>query len=478
VGVAKPYDLVIIGLGSAGLTAVRVAAGELGLRVAAVERDRVGGDCLWSGCVPSKSVLASARTADIVANAPHLGIPAPPTPADRRAVWGRMATVRAEIAATDDNADVVRALGADVYVGTARVTGARSVAVDGPEGSTELDCRFILVCTGSRATIPPIQGLSDVAVLTNETLFSLDCPPDSIAIVGAGPVGVETAQALNRLGADVDLIDGAARILTREEPEAADRLARILEREGVRIHLGSAVTALRKGRDGVTVEIGDGDDAISAGSVMVATGRTANVDGLGLDRLGIVASAAGIAVDARSRTIVPNVYAVGDVAAGRSHHTHSAATDAALAVRDMFLPGRAAAVSLVPWCIFTDPELAHVGLTAAEARERFGDRQVRVHRQEMEAVDRARIERRTDGVMTVVTARGRIVGAHILAPHAGEMIHELALAVRFSMSISELARVPHVYPTYGTAVSQLVATNEFRRVRRLRGLARLSRWTG
>jgi pyruvate/2-oxoglutarate dehydrogenase complex dihydrolipoamide dehydrogenase (E3) component len=474
--VSAPYDLVIIGLGSAGLTAARVAAGELGLRVAAVERDRVGGDCLWTGCVPSKSVIASAAAAHSAAEAAHLGIDVGPASADRRAVWGRMATVRAEIAAAEDNAEAVRALGAEVFVGTARVTGARSVVVDGPEGSTEIDCRFILVCTGSRAAIPAVAGLADVDALTNETLFTLDSPPGAIAIVGAGPVGVETAQALARLGVEVDLIEAAPRILTSEEPELADRLTRILTADGVRLHLGSAVTNLRRVGDDVGIETGAGEIASSA--VMFATGRTANVEGLGLDRLGIVATAAGVSVDARSRTIVPNVYAVGDAAAGRAHHTHSAATDAALAVRDMFLPGRGTAATLVPWCVFTDPELAHVGLTAAEARERFGDRQVKVHRQELESVDRARIERRTDGVVSVVTARGRIVGAHILAPHAGEMIHELALAVRFSMSIGELAQVPHVYPTYATAVSQLVATHEFRRIRRLRGLARLSRWTG
>lgn len=472
----KPYDLVIIGLGAAGLTAAKVAAGELGLRVAAVERERVGGDCLWTGCVPSKSIIASAQCAHAVAEASHFGVPAAPTPADRRAVWGRMATIRAEIAAIDDNVESVRALGVDVFDGSARVSGARSVVVDTYDGSTELESRFILVCTGSRPTMPAVAGLPEVDVLTNESLFGLESGPESLAIIGAGPVGVETAQALARLGSTVHIFDSAARILTSEEPESADRLARILSSDGVELCLGSPVTAVRAARDGVIVETADGE--WSAERLLVAAGRTANVDGLGLDRLGIIATAAGISVDARSRTIVPTVYAVGDVAAGRSHHTHAAATDAAIAVRDMFLPGRATASTLVPWCVFTDPELAHVGLTPAEARERFGERQVRVHRQEMLEVDRARIDRRTDGLITLVTARGRLVGAHVLAPHAGEMINELALAIRFSMTIGDLAQVPHVYPTYATAISQLVATHEFRRVRRFRGLAKLSRWAG
>lgn len=472
----KPYDLVIIGLGAAGLTAARVAAGELGLRVAAVERERVGGDCLWTGCVPSKSIIASAQSAHAVAEAAHFGVPAVPTSADRRAVWGRMATIRAEIAAIDDDVDSVRALGVDVFDGTARVSGARSVVVDTDDGSTELQSRFILVCTGSRPTMPAVAGLTDVDVLTNESLFGLESGPESLAIIGAGPVGVETAQALARLGSTVHLFDSAGRILTSEEPESADRLARILSSDGVELCLGSPVTAVRAARGGVIVETADGE--WPAERLLVAAGRTANVDGLGLDRLGIIATAAGISVDARSRTIVPTVYAVGDVAAGRSHHTHAAATDAAIAVRDMFLPGRATASTLVPWCVFTDPELAHVGLTPAEARERFGERQVRVHRQEMHEVDRARIDRRTDGLITLVTARGRLVGAHVLAPHAGEMINELALAIRFSMTIGDLAQVPHVYPTYSTAISQLVATHEFRRVRRFRGLAKLSRWAG
>lgn len=472
----KPYDLVIIGLGAAGLTAAKVAAGELGLRVAAVERGRVGGDCLWTGCVPSKSIVASARSAHAVAEATHFGVPATPTAPDRRAVWGRMATVRAEIAMTDDDIESVRALGVDVFEGAARVVGARAVAIDSDSGSTEIECRFILVCTGSRSTVPAVAGIADVDILTNESLFGLECPPDSLAIVGAGPVGVETAQALARLGTAVHLFDGAPRILTAEEPEAADRLARVLASDGVDLCLGSPVTAVRSVRGGVTVETADGER--TADRLLIAAGRTANVDGLGLDRLGIIATSAGVSVDARSRTIVPTVYAVGDVAAGRSHHTHAAATDAAIAVRDMFLPGRATATTLVPWCVFTDPELAHVGLTPSEARERFGERHVRVHRQEMHEVDRARIDRRTDGLMTVVTARGRIVGAHVLAPHAGEMINELALAIRFSMTIGDLAQVPHVYPTYATAISQLVASHEFRRVRRFRGLAKLSRWAG
>jgi pyruvate/2-oxoglutarate dehydrogenase complex dihydrolipoamide dehydrogenase (E3) component len=237
-----------------------------------------------------------------------------------------------------------------------------------------------------------------------------------------------------------------------------------------------AVTGVRSESGGVVVETAEGDSRASA--VLLASGRTANVESLSLDRLGIAAGPDGISVDARSRTIVSSIYAVGDAAAGRSLFTHSAAHDAVMAVRDMFLPGRGAAATLVPWVTFSDPQLAHVGMTAAEARERFGERRVRVTRFDLSDTDRARIDSTPEGMVMVVTARGKVVGGHILAPEAGEMIQELALAVRFSMSIRELGEIVHVYPTMSTGISQMVAEQVFRRIRRLRRVAKLSRLMG
>jgi pyruvate/2-oxoglutarate dehydrogenase complex dihydrolipoamide dehydrogenase (E3) component len=474
--VARPYDLVIIGLGSAGLTAARFASAELGLRVAAVERDRVGGDCLWSGCVPSKSLAHSARAAHDARRAVEFGVRTGEVTVDLPSVWRRIRDVQAEIAAGDDSPERVADWGVDLHWGSASVTGARTVRVTNDDDTTDLETRNILICTGSRARIPHISGLAEVDYLTNETLFSNDTAPASIVVVGGGPFAVESAQALNRLGVQVTLFETLQRLLSRDEPELADQLALVLRREGVDLRLGTAVTGLRSSSAGVTVETADGET--EAAAVLLATGRTANVESLGLDRLGIAAGPDGISVDARSRTIVSSIYAVGDVAAGRSLFTPSAAHDAVMAVRDMFLPGRGSAATLVPWVTFTDPQLAHVGMTAAEARERFGDRRVRVSRFDLSETDRARIDSTPDGMVTVVTARGKVVGGHILAPEAGEMIQELALAVRFSMSIRELGEIAHVYPTMSTGISQMVAEDVFARIRRVRRLAKLSRLMG
>jgi len=478
--VARPFDLVVIGLGTAGLTATRVAAAELGLRVAAVERARIGGDCLWTGCVPSKTLTASARVAHQVGRAHQFGVFPAQVTVDTAAVWSRLRDVRTDIADADDNAATVTGWGAEYLTGEATVTGPREVTVEGDDGTTTLATRFIVVCTGSRPSTPAIAGLNDITALTSDTLFDLDRPPASAIIVGAGPMGVETAQALRRLGVGVTLVESTDRILRREEPDLADRVAQTLRGEGVELLLGTAIDTVR-GRTtdtdaAVTIDIGD--RSIGAEALICATGRTADVTSLGLDRLGVVATASGINVDARSRTTVPTIYAVGDAVAGRPRHTNVAAHDAAIAVRDMFLPGRGHAATLAPTTVFSDPELARVGLTTAQARERHGDRAVTVHDHELTHEDRSRIDRTTSGVVRIVTARSKIVGAHVLAPDAGEIISALAIAVRFSLSLRELGSVPMTYPTVSTAISRLVAESEYTRVRRLRPLARLSRWSG
>jgi len=480
VAVARPFDLVVIGLGTAGLTATRVAAAELGLRVAAVERARIGGDCLWTGCVPSKSLTASARAAHLVGRAHQFGVFPAQVTVDNAAVWSRLRDVRNDIAAADDNADTVTRWGAEHIVGQATITGPREVTVSDDDGTTVLTTRFILVCTGSRPSVPNISGISDVTTLTNDTLFDLDRAPQSAIIIGAGPMGVETSQALRRLGVAVTLVESADRILRREEPDLADRVAQTLRAEGVDVITGTTIDVVR-GRSADSdhaVSIDIGERTVGADALISATGRTADVTGLGLDRLGVIATASGINVDARSRTTVPTIYAVGDAVAGRPRHTNVAAHDAAIAVRDMFLPGRGHAVTLAPVTVFTDPELARVGLTTAEAIDRHGERVVKVHDHELAHEDRARIDRSTSGVVRIITARSKIVGAHVLAPDAGDIISALAIAVRFSMSLRELGSVPMVYPTLSTAISRISAENEFARVRRLRQLARLSRWSG
>jgi len=473
---AHQYDLVIIGLGSGGTLAAEFAAGELGLKVAAVERGRIGGDCLWTGCVPSKSLITSARVAHTVREAHRFGVTTGETTVDLEAVWGRIKTVQATIAATDDSPDRFREMGVELVEGEGRVTGYREVTVDTAGGSRRLATRFILVCTGSRPAIPPIPGLAEVEFLTSENIFELDRPPESLVMIGGGPIASELAQAMVRLGVGTTVLEMAHRLVPRDEPELADRLATILRAEGVDLHLATAATAVRAARDGVIVDTADRQ--FTAAGLVVATGRAANVEPLGLDRFGIPVGAGGVEVDGRSRTLVPSIYVVGDAAAGRPQFTHSAAYDAVIAVRDMFLPGRGNSAQLVPWCTFTDPELAHVGLTAAEARERHGNRSVKVHRHELAHNDRARADGHTDGLLMIVTAKDRIVGAHALAPAAGEFIHELALAIKLGVGIDELSKLVHIYPTIAVGIGRMAGDRAFEKARRYRSLAKLSRRFG
>lgn len=471
---AQQYDLVIVGLGSGGTLAAEFAAGELGLRVAAVERDRIGGDCLWTGCVPSKALIASARAAHAVRTADLFGIATSEPDVDRRAVWDRIKRVQAGIAATDDSPERFRELGVDLVTGTARISDYHSITVETADGDRELAARYILVCTGSRPAVPPIAGLDSVPYLTSENLFEIDAPPESLVMIGGGPIAVEIAQSMVRLGVPTTVLEMAHRLVPRDEPELADRLCRLLRSEGMEIHLATAATAVRTGGEGIVVETEEGEH--TAAGLMVATGRIANVDGLGLERFGIPVGAAGAEVDGRNRTLVPNIYVVGDAAKGRPDFTHSAAHDAVLAVRDMFYPGRGNPVPVVPWCTFTDPELAHVGLTAAEARARHGTSSVRVHRHELRHNDRARADGTTDGAIVVVTARDRIVGAHALCPAAGELIHELALAIRFGAKLSDLSEMIHIYPTLASGVGRIAADASYRTARRYRFLTKLTRW--
>jgi pyruvate/2-oxoglutarate dehydrogenase complex dihydrolipoamide dehydrogenase (E3) component len=473
---AQQYDLVIIGLGSAGTMAAEFAASELGLKVAAVERARIGGDCLWTGCVPSKSLIASARVAHTVRESHHFGITTSEPTVDLEAVWGRIKTVQAGIAATDDSPDRFREMGVDLVFGTARVTGYRQVTVETDDGTRELNTRYVLVCTGSRPSVPPIPGIAEVPFLTNETIFELDAPPSSFVMIGGGPIGAELAQSLVRLGVPTTVLEMAPRLVPRDEPELADRLVQILRADGVDVHLSTAAKAVRRDGDGVVVETAD--DEHEADGLLVAAGRTSNVESLGLDALGIPVSAAGAEVDGRNRTLVPSIYVVGDAALGRPQFTHAAAHDAVLAVRDMFFPGRGSPPQLIPWCTFTEPELAHVGLTAAEAREKYGSRTVSVHRHELAVNHRALADRAPDGLILVVTVKDRIVGAHALAPTAGELIHELAMAIRFGVGLDEMSDLVHIYPTLAAGVGRIAAERSFASARRYRMLARVSRWMG
>ena len=336
---------------------------------------------------------------------------------------------------------------------------------------TDLESRFILLCTGSRPAVPPIEGLTDAGFITSENVFELERGPASVVMIGGGPIAIEMAQGFSRLGIGVTVLQRGPGILPRDEPELVTTLTRRLREEGVDLRL--KVETQR-----VTVENGrkvvhGTEDGISArweaDELMVAAGRRPNTEGLGLEGVGVEVGPKGVVVDQRMRTTAPSIYAAGDLA-GRFLFTHSAAYEGVRAIRDMFFPGKGTVTDFVPWCTFTDPELAHAGATIAEARQHWGD-SVDVWRMDLSHSDRARADG-VEGAIVIVTHGKLVVGAHILAPSAGEMIHELALVINKGLSFGDVASLIHVYPTLSTSIGQLAAESAFESAKRLRWLVR------
>jgi pyruvate/2-oxoglutarate dehydrogenase complex dihydrolipoamide dehydrogenase (E3) component len=360
-------------------------------------------------------------------------------------------------------------MGIEVIEGEAKVTGAHEVTVD---AGRRLDTRVILLCTGSRPAEPAIPGLAEAGFLTSETVFALERAPASIVMIGGGPIAVELAQAFSRLGVSTTVLQKGPTILPKDEPELVAVLDKTLQRDGVDIRCNVVIESVTvAGGPKVVHGLQSGEAGTwTADALLVAVGRVPTLAGLGLEELGIATGPRGVVVDDRGRSSIDSIYAAGDVA-GRFLFTHSAGYEAVRAVRDAFFPGRGVVDNLIPWCTFTDPELAHVGLTTAEARSLYGEK-VDVARLDLAHSDRARTDSATEGAIVVVTAKGRVVGAHILAPAAGEMIHELALAVRRKMRLTDLASLVHVYPTLSTGIGQVAAQSAFDKARRLRWLVR------
>ena len=469
---AGRYDLIIVGMGSGGMVAAELAA-TLGLRVAVVERDRVGGDCLWTGCVPSKALLASAKAAHVMRHADRYGLTPIDEPIDTAPVFARVRAIQAAIAAADDNASRFQAQGIEFHWGAARLTAPTRVRVG---DSTEIEGRFILLCTGSRPSVPPIAGLDEAGFLTSETLWERERAPASLVTIGGGPIAIELAQAFVRLGTATTVLQRGSRILPRDEPELVDTLAARLREEGVVLELDVQIdrVSVEEGMKIVHGRGSQGPRSWRTEEILVAAGRTPNIDGLGLEQLGIEVNQRGVVVDDRLRTTVRSISAAGDLA-GRHLFTHSAGFEAARAVRNMFFPGSSDGAFIVPWCTFTDPELAHIGLTAAQAREEHAAGDVHVWRHDLRHSDRARAESAGDGAITIVTAKGRIVGAHALASAAGELINELALAIHGKLKLSELASVVHVYPTLSIAIQQLAGEAGYAKAQRLKWLTWVAR---
>lgn len=434
------YDMVVLGGGAGGMAAARTAV-RLHRRVALVQDGPIGGDCTFTGCVPSKSFIEAIRRGRGVADA--LG-------------WAREVVSR--IAETE-SAEVLRAEGIDVVEGNGVLEGAESVRV----GEVQLEARRIVVATGSAPAIPAIPGLADIPYLTNETFFDLIDAPASLGVLGAGPVGCELSQALASAGVRVVLLESADRVLPREEPTASAVILRALRASGVEVHLGITVDALERVGNG-RVSISYGDSVVEVDRLLLASGRYPRTAGIGLEAAGVALDRRGyITVDPYLRTSTRGVFAVGDVT-GSLALTHVADEMGRIAARNALLPfvRRSFDAGRIPWVTFTQPELARIGILETEGALR-GDRIATV---ELSHVDRAIAADRMDGFVTLIAGRrriigrlggGRVVGATVVADRAGEMVNEIAVAVTTRMFVGRLAQTVHAYPTWSNPIRAAAA---------------------
>jgi mercury(II) reductase len=471
------YNLIVIGAGTAGLVTAAGAAG-LGAKVALIEKHLLGGDCLNYGCVPSKTLIRASRAAADTVRAAELGVRVNGTvEVDFAAVMERVRKVRASIS-HHDSAERLTGLGVDVYLGEARFVGARAVEVDGQQ----LEFSKAVIATGARASAPRIEGLGEVGYLTNETVFSLTTLPRRLIVIGAGPIGCELAQAFARLGSEVHLVHRHDRVLNREDPEASAAIARAFERDGVRLHL-SALTKSAHTQGGAKVLVMEREglrEEIVADEILVGVGRAPNVEGLGLEAAGVKYAKTGVLVDDRLRTSNKRIYAAGDVCM-KYKFTHAADAAARIAIQNALFRGRKKLSALtIPWCTYTDPEVAHVGIYQREAAEKGIP--IDTYSRPFGEVDRAVADGEEDGFVRIHARKGtdQILGATIVARHAGDMISEIALAMTARVGLGDIAATIHPYPTQAEAIKQ--AGDAYSRSRLTpfaqAFLSRWLRWTG
>lgn len=456
---ANTFDVIVIGGGAGGLTAAGVAT-NIGADTLMIEKAQLGGDCTWYGCIPSKALLKSADVAHTVAHAGAYGVSVDAMAVDFPAVMERVRTLRQDVYAEADAPEHFEAMGIEVAHGTARFVDDHTVAIDTASGTRHVRGDRIVVATGARAATPPIDGLHDVPYRTNHTLFDLETQPAHLAIVGAGPIGIEMAQAFARLGTDVTVIERGRRILQNDTPALTRMLRERLEAEGVRFLMETRVTRVAEADPGtsrieITARQGDTERVVTADELLLATGRTPNVEGLNLEAAGVSYTGKGIPVDEAGRTNRGHIMAVGDVT-GRYQFTHmsehmakTAMTNALLKVPTRF------DTEHVPWVTYTDPELAHVGATAAALEDAGAS--FATYRFPYAKVDRAITEGDTLGEIQVYATRwnGKILGASVLGARAGELISELALAMRNGVTLRALSDTIHPYPSYGLAVRRV-----------------------
>jgi len=459
----KKYDVAVIGLGSAGLAAVSTAA-RLGLKVLAIERGSAGGSSLWSGSIPSKTLIASARVAQVARDAERFGVKTGEVEVDADAVWKRIHAVQQQIAMSDANLERLVEKGIDVREGPAQLVGQHSVEVGG-EGYR---ARRLVIATGSRPRLPEIEGIEQVDPLTTDTLWALPSVPQELTILGAGPAGVELAQALARLGSNVTLLHRHERILPKHDQALALLLMQRLAEEGVTLISEVEIELAQQVESGTTMLTGlvAGEErSFETQQLLVCCGRLPNIEALDIEGAGIDHGEQGILTDDRSRTSAKPIYAVGDVA-GRTD-AHTAMHDAGMAIRDVAFPGAGRRAAGVPSVVFTDPELATCGSTYEQALERFPRSRVERIERDLAASDRARTDGDPPGGIVLVSAGGRLVGAQMLAPCAGEVIGGLQREVIDRTKLIKLANRIEAYPTRSLEFQRAAAARSFDRASRI-----------
>ncbi|WP_019500386.1 dihydrolipoyl dehydrogenase family protein [Pseudanabaena sp. PCC 6802] len=434
---AVDYDLVIIGGGSAGLVVASIAA-QLKAKVALVERDRLGGDCLWFGCVPSKSLVHASRLAHDMRHADRLGISCKDLQIDFSKAIAHVERVIAAIQ-PHDSPERFEGLGVEVISGEGAFASPHVFAVN----DRSLAARSFVIATGSRPAVPDIPGLAGAGFMTNEQVFSLTACPATLVVIGAGPIGCELGQALSRLGAQVTILASGDRILPKEDPDVAAVVTAQFEAEGIRVLTGAR--AERVELQGNTKFVFARGERIACEQILLAVGRVPNSDRLNLANAGVEFDRQGIKVNAKLQTSNPRIYACGDVI-GKYQFTHVAGYEAVVVAKNaLFFPLSRINYHVIPWATFTDPEVARVGLSEAEAHQTYKD--IAVLKQDYAGVDRAQATAATQGFAKFICrSNGEIVGAHLVGASAGELIHEVVLAMAHKLKVSALTGI-HIYPT-------------------------------
>jgi pyruvate/2-oxoglutarate dehydrogenase complex dihydrolipoamide dehydrogenase (E3) component len=459
---AGRYNIVVIGAGTAGLITAVIAA-SLGAKVALIEKHLMGGDCLNVGCVPSKGIIRAARAWADLRKAAEFGLHIPPgVKYDFGAAMARMRKLRAQIS-RNDSVDRYTKLGVDVYIGSGRFIGADSIQVEGQAGNRTLTFAKAAVCTGARAATPPTPGFKEVGYLTNETVFSLTELPPRIGVIGAGPIGCELAQSFARFGSQVYLIETTHGIMPKEDRDAAEIVEQQMLRDGVKLLCCGKDLKVQKTEAGkrLTVDSHDQQYDVTVDEILVGVGRTPNVEGIGLEAVGVEHDKNGVKVNERLQTTNPRIFAAGDICSPFKF-THAADAMAQILIQNALFPhpfglGYASVESLImPWCTFTEPEVAHIGMYEKDAKEKGIE--VETYTYKLDEVDRAILDGEDEGFARIHIQKGtdKIVGATIVATHAGDMISEFSVAMKAGAGAKTIAGTIHPYPTQAEVNKKVV----------------------